>query len=124
MRSLKDFLPESFLTELSDGPSDSSSPVSGATADGHPNPAQTNYGKRELNVGDPVKVVGDVELKGSKGKVDDIFDDGDSIIVNLHGQGRKRFRRPDVEFDEYCGKDDNEDAYLHSLNNFKKLAGY
>lgn len=123
-KSLKDYLPESFLTELGEGPSDSSSPVSGATSNSRPDPTQTKYGKRELEVGDPVKVTGNVQFKGEKGRVDDITNDGNVVVVDLYDQGKKSFQRADIDFNDYGGKDEEEEDYLHSLNNFKKLAGY
>jgi len=123
-KSLRDYLPESFLVELGEGPSDSNSPVSGATADGHPNPAKSEFGKRELKVGDPVKVTGDVQSQGQKGVVDNIEDDGNLIVVDLKHQGKKSFKRTDIDFDEYEGKDDEEDSYRRALNNYKKMAGY
>ena len=124
MKSLKDYLPESFLVELGEGPSDSNSPVNGSTADSHPDPAMSKFGKRELRVGDPVKITGDVEFQGEKGKVDDIGRDGNFIVVDLYDQGKKSFQRADVDYDDYGGKDNEEDDYLHALDNFRKLAGY
>lgn len=124
MKSLKDYLPESFLVELGEGPSDSSSPVSGATASNHPDPAATHHGNRELKMGDPVKVTGDVQFQGEKGIVTDVVSDGNFVVVDLKEQGKKSFQSCDVEYDDYGGEDDEEDDYLHSLNNFKKLAGY
>lgn len=123
-KTLKEYLPESFLAELAEGPSDSNSPVSGATADGHPNPANSEFGKRELKIGDPVKVTGDVFSKGEKGVVDNIEDSGNLIVVELKHQGKKSFKRADIDFDEYEGKDDEEDSYRRAINNYKKLAGY
>ena len=124
MKSLKDYLPESFLIELGEGPSDSNSPVNGSTADSHPNPAATQYGHRELKTGDPVKITGDVQFQGEKGVVSDVVGDGNFIVVDLKEQGKKSFQSCDVEYDDYGGEDNEEDDYLHSLNNFKKLAGY
>lgn len=124
MKSLREYLPESFLVELGEGPSDSNSPVNGSTADSHPNPAATQYGNRELKIGDPVKITGTGQWQGSKGVVDDVVDDGNVIIVELRDQGKKSFQASDVAFDDYRGKDDDEDDYLRALNNYKTLAGY
>jgi hypothetical protein len=123
-KSFRDYLPESFLIELGEGPSDSSSPVSGATADSHPDPVNSKFGKRELKIGDPVKITGDVQFKDNKGKVDDIIDDGNSIIIDLYDQGKQKFQRSDIDFDDYGGEDKDEDDYLHALDNLKKMAGY
>lgn len=123
MKSLKDFLPESFLIELSDGPGDSISPVNGGNSNRNPDPTQTRFGHRELKVGDPVKICNG-QFQDEKGKVDDIINDGNSIVVDLVNQGKKSFSVRDVDFDDYGGEDQEEDDYLRSLNNLKQMAGY
>lgn len=124
MKSLREYLPESFLVELGEGPSDSNSPVNGSTSDSRPNPAATQHGNRELKIGDPVKITGDGQWQGAKGTVDDVISDGHVIVVEIKDQGKKSFRAIDVAFDDYGGKDEEEDDYLRALNNYKTLAGY
>lgn len=121
MKTLKDFLPESFLVELSDGPMDSGSPISGGEADAKTNPENSKGGKRELRIGDPV-IIKSHEFMDNKGIVDDMTDEN-VIIVDVQDKGKHKFNIQDVEFDPYS--DDNEEAdYRRQLENFKKLSGY
>ena len=101
MKQFIEYLPESFLVELSEGPTDSQSPVSGATAHTKPNPANTIDGKRELNIGDPVIVSGNVKYKGLTGNVEDFGQGRDFVVVNVYNIGKRSFQTTDSSRQDY-----------------------
>jgi len=117
MKSLRAYLPESFLTELESCPSDSISPLDGSLGNGN-NPAKSKYGVRELRVNTPVL------YKGKKGRVDNILDHDMVEVSFKDGEIIKKLRMADVEFDDYADDHDPEESYKHSLENLKKMAGY
>jgi transcription antitermination factor NusG len=121
MKTLKEFLPESFLTELTDANIDSISPINGGDDDNKPDPLETKNGKRELNIGDPVIVNTDA-LRGKKGVVDNV--DGDEITVSIEKMGNEILNVRDVEYDHYHDPENDKESYEHALNNLKQLAGY
>lgn len=114
MKSLKQFLPESFLTELADGPHDSISPVNGSMVYDQPDPRQLGLKEDadELNVGDPVTIIGNVEFRGESGEIVDFGTDKRSVVVQLGNIGRHLFHSSDVEL----AKDDE-------LSHIKRLSG-
>lgn len=132
MKSLKSYLPESFLTELGEGPNDSQSPVSGAEAESKPNPAMSVGGTRELSIGDPVIVGKNVQFSGEHGIVDSFGRGNSFVIVKLQKHGKHSFHTSDVEFDDYADDEDDEyyeddtTDYEHNreLDNLRRLSGY
>jgi hypothetical protein len=128
MKSFKSYLPESFITELAEGPTDSISPVNGGEASGYPNPAESKYGVRELNLGDPVIITGNVEFSGKTGDVVG-FDNEERksfIVVNLYNHGKHSFHSSDVEYNDYADEEgeDEEDADDRALDDLRTLSGY
>tara|TARA_R110000868_G_scaffold87897_1_gene245438 strand:- start:428 stop:2584 length:2157 start_codon:yes stop_codon:yes gene_type:complete len=72
--------------------------------------ASSDFGTsaEELNIGDPVKITGNVEFKGATGEIDDFGTGNRFVIVNLYNHGRHSFHSSDVSFNEYAGSDDEE----------------
>ena len=133
MKSLTTYLPESFLTELGEGPHDSQSPVSGAEANGRPNPAMSVGGTRELSIGDPIVVGKGVQYAGAHGVADSFGQGNKFVVVNLKKHGKHSFHSSDVEFDDYAEErddeyheDDDDKDYSHEreLDNLRRLSGY
>jgi len=130
MKTFKEYLPESFLTELGAGPNDSISPVSGAESSGYPDPAESEFGNRELNVGDPVIITGNVEFSGKTGDVDDFSRDKHFVIVNLYNYGKHSFHASNVAYNDYADEDnddnnnDDDDEDDRALADLRKLSGY
>jgi hypothetical protein len=120
-KSLRDYLPESFLVELGEGPSDSISPVNGGNASDNPTPENTKFGTRDLKVGDPVTIK-NMKYEGKTGTVDNFTDDKHVVIVDLGKDGRKKFHVSDLQYDDYAN--DQEKDFNHALNNLKTLSGY
>ena len=119
MKSLKDYLPRNYLTEVWGGTSaaDTDSPISGNQSDAWPDPTMTRNGKRELKIGDPV-VVGD-----DKGAVDNFEQDG-KISVRFNNSGIiKAFPEEEVDYDPYYEEHDEELDAARALQNLKTLAG-
>jgi hypothetical protein len=131
MKSFKSYLPESFITELAEAPIDSISPVNGGEASGYPNPVNSKYGNRELNIGDPVVITGNVEFSGKTGDVAG-FDNEERksfIVVNLYNHGKHSFHSSDVEYNDYADDEernegDDEDEDDRALYSLRKLSGY
>jgi len=124
MKQFIEYLPESFLVELSEGPTDSQSPVSGAEASNKPNPANTVNGKRELNVGDPVVVSGNVKYKGLTGEVIDFGQNRKFVVVNLYRFGKTSFQLCDLEYDTRADEEHDDEAGAREIENLRKLSGY
>jgi len=120
MKSFKQYLPEAFLTELGEGPGDSTSPISGATAHDQPDPTESEDGHRELGIGDPVKIIGRVQYAGCKGVIDSF--DGDNVAVNLYKYGNQKFPSANVTFDDYADKEDHDTD--RDIMNLRRLSGY
>jgi len=118
MKSLYQYLPESFLAELGEGPNDSGSPISGAETSGYPNPAESVGGTRELSVGDAVIIKDGVKFGGSTGEIVDFGQDKHFVVVNLYNHGKHSFQASDVQFNEYADSEEEE------LDNMRRLAGY
>lgn len=121
MKSLKEYLPESFLVELGEGPGDSGSPISGSTASRKPDPVESKYGTRELKIGDPV-IVKNMQHEGKHGIVDDFTDNNDYVIVEFKDLGKMKFNIADLEYDDYADKEEIDAN--HELNNLRILSGY
>jgi len=116
-----DYLPESFLIELGEGPNDSISPVNGGEVDDKPNPFNSVDGRRELKAGDPVAVK-NMRYEGSTGKIIDT--DGQVATVEFdYNAGKHKFNVADLEFNDYSNDPDNNDGD-HELENLRRLAGY
>jgi hypothetical protein len=128
MKTFKEYLPESFLTELGAGPNDSISPVSGAESSGYPDPAESKFGNRELNVGDPVIITGNVEFSGKTGDVAAFGRDNHFVIVNLYNHGKHSFHASNVAYNDYADEehegDDDADEDDRALYDLRKLSGY
>ena len=130
MKTLKHYLPESFLREFEEEPHDSNSPVSGQLATDQPNPRQlgVNENAETLNIGDPVIIVGrGIEFEGKTGEIDDFGRDKRFVIVNLYNYGKHSFHSSNVEYNDYADEeesdndeDDEDDRALYSL---RKLSG-
>lgn len=120
MKAFREYLPESFLAELTDGPGDSNSPINGGEADSKPAPAESEYGTRELKVGDPIIV----KATQRHGVVNDLTDDEGTVVVDFGKDGKKNFNMSELEYDDYANDNNEDESYRHELNNFKKLAGY
>lgn len=139
MKSLKEYLPEAFLAELADpGPADSISPVNGGMVGNQPDPHEMGIKENaeELNIGDPVKITGNVEFNGTTGEICDFGQNKSFVVVNLYNHGKHSFHSSDVEFNDYADSDEEEaraydsdpDArnWTHEsteLANIKRLAG-
>lgn len=106
------------LTEGEEEPHDSASPINGSEADGKPNPAMTEDGNRELNIGDPVIIKGKVNFSGTTGEVVDFGKDKYFVVVNLYNHGKHSFQSSDVAYNDYAGSEEEE------LDNMRRLAGY
>lgn len=123
MKTFKQYLPESFLTELAEAPTDSNSPINGSEASSKPDPAETENGKRELNIGDPVKIVGNVEFEGTTGDVDDFGQNKHFVIVNLYNHGKHSFHTSNVEYNDYADSEEEADDN-RTLRNIKQMRGF
>ena len=126
MRPLAQRLIEQFITELTDGPNDSQSPLNGGQEKG-PDPTQTGRdGKRELNIGDPVIISDKVQFGGKTGVVDDFGTNKHFVIVNLYNHGKHSFHESDVEYNDYADseEEEEEDAHRHEIDNLRRLSGY
>lgn len=124
MKSLKEYLPESFLIELEEEPHDSSSPISGKEATSKPNPAESKYGHRELGIGDPVIITGRVEFEGKTGYIVDFGQDNHFVVVNLYNHGRHSFHASNVAYNDYADNEDENADDDRELDNWRKLSGY
>ena len=134
MKSLRSYLPESFLTELGEGPRDSQSPVSGAEAVDMPDPAMSVGGTRELSIGDPIIVGKGVQYAGAHGVIDSFGQGNRFVVVNLKKHGKHSFHSSDVEFDDYAEDREDEEEYhedddtdyehARELDNLRRLSGY
>lgn len=123
MKTLKHYLPEGFASQMSPTvKSDNMGPISGAQAYRQPNPAETVNGHRELNIGDPVIIVGNVQHAGEKGIVDDFGQDKHFVVVNL-SHGKSSFHSSDVEFNDHDDDDDDDDSAERDLYNLRKMSG-
>jgi len=126
MKSLKEYLPESFITELSDAPRDSISPVNGSEVSNYPNPANSVGGVRELNIGDPVIVTGKVQHSGETGVITDFDNERKAfVVVQMKDGGKHSFHSSDVAFNDYDEDDElsDEEQNEMSLDNLRKLSG-
>lgn len=121
--SLSKRLLEQFIFELGEGPDDSQSPLNGEQSDDEPDPTKTKDGKRELNIGDPVTITGEVQFQGKTGDVTDFGKDKHFIVVNLYNHGKHSFHASDVEFNDYAGSED-EDADNRALQSIRQIRGF
>lgn len=120
MKSLRSYLPESFLLELGEGPNDSG-PVLNGSPGRKIDPTNSKFGIRELKIGDPV-VVKNMKYEGETGLVDDYADNENFVIVDLKKIGKKKFHISDLEYNDYAGKEEIDAD--HELNNLRILSGY
>ena len=63
--------------------------------------------EQELQIGDPVEIVGDVEFSGTTGEIVDFGQRSNFVIVNLYNHGTHSFNAANVKYNEYA---DDEDA--------------
>lgn len=62
---------------------------------------------QELQIGDPVEIIGDVQFSGATGEIVDFGQRSNFIIVNLYNHGTHSFNAANVEYNQYA---DDEDA--------------
>jgi hypothetical protein len=124
VKSLKQYLPESFLVELGEAPAETNSPISGAQVEHQPNPALTKNGMRELNVGDPIKVKsGRTQGAGETGTIEDFGQNKHFIIVKFNSDGSKHsYHESDIEFDD-SAEDEDDEIPDRELHNLRRLSG-
>lgn len=116
-----DYLPESFIVELGEGPNDSISPVNGGEADDKPNPFDTHNGRRALQIGDPVAVK-NMRYEGSTGKVINM-QDGVATVALDYDAGKHKFNVADLEFNHHHPHEEKEEGD-RDIENLRRLAGY
>ena len=63
---------------------------------------------QELQIGDPVEIVGDVQFSGATGEIVDFGQRSNFIIVNLYNHGTHSFNAANVEFNQYADDEDND----------------
>jgi|JFJP01.1.fsa_nt_gi hypothetical protein len=133
MKSLKHFLPESFLREFEEEPHDSISPVNGEQGSEQPDPKKIGIDENAetLNIGDPVIIVGKgIEFEGKTGDIYDFGQDKRFVIVNLYNHGKHSFHSSDVEYNDYDGDEENSEFNDDTaeddreLANLRRLSGY
>lgn len=72
---------------------------------------------KELNVGDPVIITGNVNFKGKTGDIDGFGKDKKFVIVNLYNYGRHSFHASDVSYNDYADEDLDE-ASLATMRDY------
>lgn len=63
---------------------------------------------KELNMGDPVTVTGDVQFNGATGDIVGFSNDKHFVIVDLYNHGKRSFHSSGVSFNDYADSDDEE----------------
>lgn len=64
---------------------------------------------RELHIGDPVIVVGNVNFEGKTGDVSGFGRDKNFVIVDLYNYGKHAFHASNVKYNDYADEDDYKD---------------
>lgn len=94
------------------------SPVLGSKDKQHPYKGRlVGESAKELNVGDPVIITGNVNFKGKTGDIDGFGKDKKFVIVNLYNYGRHSFHASDVSYNDYADEDLDE-ASLATMRDY------
>jgi hypothetical protein len=128
MKSLKQYLPESFLVELSEGPTDSVSPLGGGSdTSATPNANELARTQNELQLDDKVKIVGNVDKRGEKGRITNFDSNKSFVVVQLRNGKDYSFHVSDVEYvdpeTDHDEDDEEDEEHERELNNWRELAG-
>lgn len=122
MKTLRDY----FMAEDAGATSTSSevmsSPLTSAGGRG-PDPTKTHDGKRELKIGDFVKVITEkVYGYGETGQIVNMDSDGMFVVVKLKNNVEHKYKLSSLEFSPFAKetKDDDDDR---ELRNLKIMAG-
>ena len=123
MKTLREY----FLAEDGGATNDSSesmaSPLSTAGSNG-PDPLKTRDGKRELKIGDFVKVIDKkVYGYGDSGQIVNMDSDEEFVIVRLQNGIEHQYDLEALEFDPYTAEEDGISSEDRSLRNLKIMAG-
>lgn len=73
----------------------------------------------DLDIGDPVIITGNVNLKGTTGDIIAFGQDKRFVIVDLYNHGKHSFHASDVSYNDYAGSD-AEEARMYDAGGFRE----
>jgi hypothetical protein len=120
MKSFLQFLPESFIAELSMAATDSVSPLGGNAE--VPSARDLARTENELQIDDTVKITGNVNHHGARGKIVNFDSNKSFVVVQLNGKDYS-FHTSDVTVYDDTEGDNDDDEEERELNNWRELAG-
>jgi hypothetical protein len=121
---MDEYVPLSFLRELTDNPGDSRSTLHGQNTNERPESDIPRYRARPLKKGDRVAVK-NMKYEGQLGTVTAISTDGNYAMVDINRKGKHKFNSSDLEIDsEHEHAEDIKNKEDREIENLRRLAGY
>jgi hypothetical protein len=105
LRTVKEWLEYELMTKLENRVAENQFEVFESTY----NKIVVSEDATDLNIGDPVEIIGNVRFKGATGEIVDFGRNKAFVVVDLYNHGRRSFHSSDVSFNYYADSDDDEE---------------